>query len=247
MCLVFSVLLVLFQFCLFSFSFACFLSVLLVLFQCCLFSFSFACSLSVLILLFQCCLFSFSVACFLSVLLVLVQFSLHVFFQFCLLTFSFACSLSVLLACSLSDLLVLFQFCLFSFSCAPSLSDVPAVHSSDFTSCHQFACVKRLSSCFYLRAESAARPAQSDVESTVDLSAALLHSGLERLIIQSGTAASSYCEMSGWGCFCLFPPFFLRSSIGGGAYVTVCNSPATSAAKFRLRGYKRMLVIFVFP
>ena len=42
--------------------------------------------------------------------------------------------------------------------------------------------------------------------------------------------------------------FFLRSSIGGVvAYVTGFNSSATWAATFRLRGYKCMLVIFVFP
>ena len=44
-----------------------------------------------------------------------------------------------------------------------------------------------------------------------------------------------------------FSFFFLRSSIGGVAYVTVSNSSATWAATFRLRGYKCMLVIFVFP
>ena len=41
--------------------------------------------------------------------------------------------------------------------------------------------------------------------------------------------------------------FFLRSFIGGVAYVTVFNSLATWAATFRLRGYKCMLVIVVFP
>ena len=42
--------------------------------------------------------------------------------------------------------------------------------------------------------------------------------------------------------------FFLRSSIRRGiAYVTVFNSSATWAATFRHRGYKCMLVIFVFP
>ena len=41
--------------------------------------------------------------------------------------------------------------------------------------------------------------------------------------------------------------FFLRSSIGGVAYVTVFNSSATWAATFHLRGYKCMLAIFVFP
>ena len=40
--------------------------------------------------------------------------------------------------------------------------------------------------------------------------------------------------------------FFLHSSIGGVAYVTLVNSSATWAATFRLRGYKCMLVIFVF-
>ena len=39
---------------------------------------------------------------------------------------------------------------------------------------------------------------------------------------------------------------FLRSSIGGVAYVTIFNSAATWAATFRLRGFKGMLVIFVF-
>ena len=34
---------------------------------------------------------------------------------------------------------------------------------------------------------------------------------------------------------------------GGVAYVTVFNSSATWAATFRLRGYKYMLVVFVFP
>ena len=38
--------------------------------------------------------------------------------------------------------------------------------------------------------------------------------------------------------------FFLRSSI---AYVTVFNSSAIWAATFRLRRYKCMLVIFMFP
>ena len=38
--------------------------------------------------------------------------------------------------------------------------------------------------------------------------------------------------------------FSLRSSI---AYMIVFNSPSTWAATFRLRGYKRMLIIFVFP
>ena len=44
-------------------------------------------------------------------------------------------------------------------------------------------------------------------------------------------------------------PFLLRSSIGGEgiAYGTVFNSSATWADAFRLRGYKCMLVIFVFP
>ena len=41
--------------------------------------------------------------------------------------------------------------------------------------------------------------------------------------------------------------FFLRSSIGGVAYVTIFNSSATWAATFHLWGYKCMLVIFVFP
>ena len=41
--------------------------------------------------------------------------------------------------------------------------------------------------------------------------------------------------------------FLLRSSIGGLAYVTVFNSSATWATTFRLREYKCMLVIFVFP
>ena len=36
----------------------------------------------------------------------------------------------------------------------------------------------------------------------------------------------------------LFSAFFLRSSTGGVAYVTVFNSSATWAATFRLRGYK---------
>ena len=40
--------------------------------------------------------------------------------------------------------------------------------------------------------------------------------------------------------------FFLRSSLGGVAYVTIFNSSATWAATFYLRGYKCMLVIFVF-
>ena len=39
----------------------------------------------------------------------------------------------------------------------------------------------------------------------------------------------------------------LRSSIGGVVYVTIFNSSAIWAATFRLRGYKCMLVIFVFP
>ena len=48
--------------------------------------------------------------------------------------------------------------------------------------------------------------------------------------------------------FYVFFSFFLRSFIGGVAYVTVFNSPATWAATFQaLRGYKCMLVIFVFP
>ena len=46
---------------------------------------------------------------------------------------------------------------------------------------------------------------------------------------------------------CGFFAFFLRSSIGGVAYVTVLNSPATWTATFRLRAYKCMLVIFVLP
>ena len=42
---------------------------------------------------------------------------------------------------------------------------------------------------------------------------------------------------------------YVRSSIGGVAYVTVFNSSATWAATFRLQGYnyKCMLVIFAFP
>ena len=44
-----------------------------------------------------------------------------------------------------------------------------------------------------------------------------------------------------------FLSFFLRSSIGGVAYVTIYNSSATWAATIRLWGYKCMLVIFVFP
>ena len=41
--------------------------------------------------------------------------------------------------------------------------------------------------------------------------------------------------------------FIFRSCIGGVAYVAVFNSSATWAATFRLRGYKRMLVIFALP
>ena len=41
--------------------------------------------------------------------------------------------------------------------------------------------------------------------------------------------------------------FFLHSSIGGLAYVTIFNSSATWAATFCLWGYKCMLVIFMFP
>ena len=48
-------------------------------------------------------------------------------------------------------------------------------------------------------------------------------------------------------CEVFFFLFFLHSSIGGVAYVTVLYSPATWAATFRLRGYKYMLAIFVFP
>ena len=40
--------------------------------------------------------------------------------------------------------------------------------------------------------------------------------------------------------------FFMCSSIGGLAYVTVFNSSATWAGTLRLRGYKCMLVIFMF-
>ena len=47
--------------------------------------------------------------------------------------------------------------------------------------------------------------------------------------------------------FTYFFFFFLRSSIGGVAYVAVFNSSATWAATFRLRGYKCMLAIVVFP
>ena len=39
-----------------------------------------------------------------------------------------------------------------------------------------------------------------------------------------------------YSCTTDFFSFFLRSSIGGVAYVTVFNSPATWAATFRLRG-----------
>ena len=47
---------------------------------------------------------------------------------------------------------------------------------------------------------------------------------------------------------CIFrSDIFLRSSIGGLAYVTVFNSSVTWAATFHLWGYKCMLVIFVFP
>ena len=52
-----------------------------------------------------------------------------------------------------------------------------------------------------------------------------------------------------WKCNCirLFWKKNLRSSIGSVEYVTVLNFSATWAATFRLRGYKCMLVIFVFP
>ena len=42
-------------------------------------------------------------------------------------------------------------------------------------------------------------------------------------------------------------PSCLRSSIGGVVRVTVFNSSATWAATFHFRGYKCMLVIFMFP
>ena len=59
---------------------------------------------------------------------------------------------------------------------------------------------------------------------------------------------ASIIEHVFWKCNCirLFWIFFLRSSIGGVAYVTVFNLSATWAAAFRLRGYKCMLVIVVF-
>ena len=44
-----------------------------------------------------------------------------------------------------------------------------------------------------------------------------------------------------------FPPFFLRSSIGGVDNLTIFNSSATWAVTFGLQGYKCMLVMFVFP
>ena len=46
--------------------------------------------------------------------------------------------------------------------------------------------------------------------------------------------------------FFFFFFFFCLPPIGGVAYVTVFNSSASWAATFNLRGYKCMLVIFVF-
>ena len=47
---------------------------------------------------------------------------------------------------------------------------------------------------------------------------------------------------------CFFPRFFLCSSIGGVVYVAVFKYSSTAwAATFRLRGYKYLHIIFVFP